>query len=92
MRKELDKIIKKYISEFEKKNNLVFEFAVDDDLLGVLSFGSVYYFNTSDVIYDIDNDLPKGQIIEWLESNLEKEKFINLKSYSKGLRHNNLQN
>ena len=92
MRKDLDKIIKKYISKFENKHNLVFEFAVDDDLLGVLSFGSVYYFNTSDVIYDIDNDLPKGQIIEWLESNLEKEKFINLKSYSKGLRHNNLQN
>ena len=90
MRKELDKIIKKYISEFEKKHDLLFEFAVNDDLLDVLSFGYVYYYNTSDVVYDIDNNLPKGQIIEWLESNLENEQFINLKSYSKGLRHSNL--
>lgn len=36
MRKELDKIIKKYISEFEKKHDLLFEFAVNDDLLDVL--------------------------------------------------------
>ena len=90
MRKELDKIIKKYISEFEKKHNLLFEFAVNNDLLNVLSFGYVYYCNTSDVVYDIDNNLPKGQIIEWLESNLENEQFINLESYSKGLRHSNL--
>ncbi|WP_298777077.1 hypothetical protein [uncultured Empedobacter sp.] len=90
MRKKLDKIIKKYISEFEKKHNLLFEFAVNNDLLNVLSFGSVYYFNTSDVIYDVDNNLPNGLIIEWLENNLENEQFINLESYSKGLRHNNL--
>ncbi len=90
MRKELDKIIKKYISEFEKKHNLLFEFAVNNDLLNVLSFGSVYYFNTSDVIYDVDNNLPNGLIIDWLENNLENEQFINLESYSKGLRHNNL--
>ncbi len=90
MRKELDKIIKKYISEFEKKHNLLFEFAVNNDLLNVLSFGSVYYFNTSDVIYDVDNNLPNGLIIEWLENNLENEQFINLESYSKGLRHSNL--
>lgn len=90
MRKELDKIIKKYISEFEKKHNLLFEFAVNNDLLNVLSFGSVYYFNTSDVIYDVDNNLPNGLIIEWLENNLENKQFINLESYSKGLRHNNL--
>ena len=44
MRKELDKIIKKYISEFEKKHDLLFEFAVNDDLLDVLSFGCVYFF------------------------------------------------
>ena len=90
MRKELDKIIKKYISEFEKKHDLLFEFAVNDDLLDVLSFGCVYFFNTNDVIFDIDNNLPNGLIVEWLEYNLENKQFINLKSYSNGFRIENL--
>lgn len=90
MRKELDKIIKKYISEFEKKHDLLFEFAVNDDLLDVLSFGYVYFFNTYDVIFDIDNNLPNGLIVEWLEYNLENKQFINLKSYSNGFRIENL--
>ena len=90
MRKELDKIIKKYISEFEKKHDLLFEFAVNDDLLDVLSFGCVDFFNTYDISFDIDNNLPSGLIVEWLEYNLENKQFINLQSYSNGFRYKNL--
>lgn len=88
MRKKLDEILKKYIKLFEKKHSLNFEFAVNDDLLDVISFGSVYFFSIDDIIFDIDTNQPKGLIIQWLEESLEyKDKIINYKSYSKGLRY-----
>lgn len=90
MKKQLEKAIKRYIKLFEDKHSVCFEFAVNDEYLGVLSFGGVYYFNTSDLVYDIDNDLPKNLIFEWLDANLENENYINLHSYAKGLRHSNL--
>lgn len=85
MRKKLDKILKDYIEKFEKKQYLTFEFAVSDDLMGVICFGCVYYFSINDIIYDIDSKHPKNLIIDWLEYCLEGNK-INYYSYSKGLR------
>lgn len=88
MRKQLDKILKQYIRCFEKKHGLTFEFAVSNDLMGTISFGCVYYFSINDIIFDIENDLPKHLIVDWLDDSLENEgNYINLKSYSKGLRH-----
>ena len=93
MKEELDFILTKYIEEFEKKHDLNFEFAVDDDLMNVLSFGCVFYFDIKDIIFDIENNLPKDLIIDWLYDNLENEgNYINLQSYYKGLRHIDLTN
>lgn len=89
MRKELDKILMDYIRKFEKKQDMTFEFAVCDDLMGVICFGCVYYFSINDIIFDIDTSQPKGLITEWLEACLENKhrtNNINYHSYCKGMR------
>ena len=91
MRDKLKKIMKKYIKVFEKKHDMYFEFAINDDYLGILSFGDIYYINASDLVYDIDNDLPKSLILDWMNDNLEnKDNYINLHAYANGLRHSDI--
>lgn len=83
MKKQLEKVLKQYIKEFENKQDLTFEFAVDDNLMEVISFGSVYFFNMSDIIYDIDNAIKENIIIEWLEYTLQEKDYINYRTYLK---------
>lgn len=86
MRKALNKILMDYIRKFENKHDVSFEFAVADDLMNMLCFDP-YYFDITDVIKDIDNDYPKGLIIDWHEDSIEfYPKQINFESYAKGLR------
>ena len=83
MKKQLEKVLKQYIKEFENKQDLTFEFAVDDNLMEVISFGSVYFFNMSDIIYDIDNNIKENIIVEWLEYNIQEKDYINYRTYLK---------
>lgn len=83
MKKQLEKVLKQYIKEFENKQYLTFEFAVDENLMEVISFGSVYFFNMSDIIYDVDNDIKENIIIEWLEYTLQEKDYINYRTYLK---------
>lgn len=94
LRTKLDKILKEYIAAFEKKHDCEFDFAVQDNLMDVICFDFSDYFSMFDIVYDIDNDLPKGLIFEWAEANLDNQEkgIINLHSYAKGLRHKDLTN
>ena len=83
MKKQLEKVLKQYIKEFEKKQDLTFEFAVNDNLMEVISFGSVYFINMSDIIYDVDNAIKENIIIEWLEYTLQEKDYINYRTYLK---------
>lgn len=83
MKKQLEKVLKQYIKEFEKKQDLTFEFAVGDNLMEVISFGYVYFFNMSDIIYDIDNNIKENIIVEWLEYTLQEKDYINYRTYLK---------
>ena len=83
MKKQLEKVLKQYIKEFEKKQDLTFEFAVGDNLMEVISFGYVYFFNMSDIIYDIDNNIKEDIIVEWLEYTIQEKDYINYRTYLK---------
>jgi hypothetical protein len=39
--------------------------------MGVLCFGD-HFFTMSDVVYDIDNDLPKFMICQWQDAMIEQ--------------------
>ena len=91
LRNKLDDILKEYIRLFEEKHEIFFDYAVGDDLMGLLCFGD-YLFTTRDVIYDIDNNLPKNQ---WQDDSFDSLKNpqhakINLQSYAMGLRFEDL--
>lgn len=95
LRKALDAAIMEYIKAFEKTHGVEFEWATNDDLTGVLCFGD-HYFNMTDIVYDIDNKLPVKMIFEWQESGIEAhfkgiQSKINLHSYAKGLRYDQVQ-
>ena len=83
MKKQLEKVLKQYIKEFEKKQDLTFEFAVDDDLMTSIFFENGIHFYMTDVIYDIDNDIEKGLIDKWFEYVLINESCINYRTYLK---------
>ena len=83
MKKQLEKVLKQYIKEFEKKQDLTFEFAVDDDFMTSIFFESGIHFYMTDIIYDIDNDIEKGLIDKWFEYVLINESCINYRTYLK---------
>lgn len=81
------------IKAFEKKQDLNFEFFINDDVIGIATFGDVYCINVSDIIFDLETKQTKGLIIDWLYETLDqkdKEDYINYQSYCKGLRYEDL--
>jgi len=82
LREKLDKVLKKYLKKFCKKHDMEFEYAVGDDLMGVICLND-FYFNINDIIYDIDNDLPKHIIFSWYEATINKKTDYNLHLYYK---------
>lgn len=91
MKPELKTALEIYIKEFEAKHELAFDSAVGNDLMGVLDFGCTEFFSMSDIVEDIDNNYPKGLILQWHEDTIEHHpKYINLRSYATGLRYEKL--
>jgi hypothetical protein len=91
LRKALDDAITGYIKAFEKKHDVFYEWAVVDDLTGILNFGD-HYFSMSDIVEDIDKKYKKWKIFEWKDAGIKAHfegntKTINLRSYMMGLRY-----
>lgn len=89
LKERYESIVDEYIALFEKKHKLELEFWVADDKSGTACFGNIMFFNISDIMFDIDNKLPKRLILDWLEDNVEfraTKGYLNLESYSKGVR------
>lgn len=96
LRKELEETLMAYIRLFEEKHDVDLQYIVNDDIMGILDFGDAYFFHIADVVYDIDHDLPKGLILQWAKDSVDDSKnptrqTINLHSYAKGLRFEDLR-
>ena len=84
------------ITLFCEKQDLEFDLDFDgwvgNEVGGIASFASQYFFNLSDIIHDLKTNQKKGLILQWqiedVEHNLgnENPKHINYKSYTMGLR------
>jgi len=92
-RQKLDKALRRYIKAFSKKHDTYLEFAVSDDLMGVLLFGD-HYFNITDIIYDIDTNQDSDMIYTWYDATLdramEEKTTMNYESWCRGLRYEDL--
>jgi len=86
LQKNYEKICNEYVKRFCKKQDFEFEYWVGK-MIGSIAVCSDYYFNFSDIVYDIDGKQPKGAIINWYNDNLDEPKnAINYHSYIMGLR------
>ena len=81
MKEKLENILKEYIRLFCKKQDLEFDFAVLDDYLDVICFDYETFINMSDIVYDIDNKIPKGVIKDWYYYTLDTDHSVNYRSY-----------
>lgn len=95
LRADLDAAIMGYVKKFEFAHSVNHEWSSGDDLMGVLCFGD-YFFNISDIVYDVDNKLPVRLIFQWKDDGIQahfngSEQYINLQSYAKGLRYEDVK-
>lgn len=77
-----------YIKYFCRKQNIEFDGWVADEIGGIAGFCGQYFFNISEIVYDMNTNQEKGLILQWQDDLVEngKGKEINYYSYSKGLR------
>ena len=87
IKKEYEKVVKKYIYYFSKQQNLNFDGWVGDEIGGIAWFGDIA-FNFSDIMMHLNTNQPKENIIQWHFDNIENHQktLINYKSYIMGLR------
>lgn len=89
----LRQAIKRYVTAFEEKHELQFEFWVGD-MIGTVAMFSDYFFKFEDIIIDLETYQPGGQIFEWYNACIEhqnikdptKTHYINYSSWCKGAR------
>lgn len=77
-------IVAEYVERFRKKHHLNDpEIVIENTIFEM----SDYYFKISDIIEDINNNYPKGLILDWSNDCVEfAPEKINLGSYAMGLR------
>jgi hypothetical protein len=96
LKEKYEFICNEFVAKFEKKQQIDFEGWVDYEIGGIASFSFQYYFNLSDIIFDLKTNQPKGCIKNWSNEETDFNVFnknpqhINYKSYTMGLRHENL--
>lgn len=65
---------------------------VADDIGGVCDFDDAAYIAPEDMVRILKHGITYDEYEEWQDANLENEQFINLASWLKGLRHEQLKN
>ena len=98
LNRQYEFVCNEYIDAFIKKQSISFDGWVGDEIGGIASFACQYFFNLSDIILDLNTNQPKGNILNWQSEEVdfnmfnEKPQHINYKSYTMGLRHEQLNN
>ena len=87
LKKEAFEIIHIFCAKYE----MCYEYSVCNNPFDV-SFISDFYFDFTDILYCLENDIESKLLFQWYDDNLQNEKQINLQSYHKGLRHKDLLN
>lgn len=64
LQEQFNKIADKYIKAFCKKQDLELDFWVAD-IIGDTAFFADLCFSYDNIRLDVDNDIPKGEIIRW---------------------------
>ena len=98
LKKQYEFACNEYVKKFCNKQQIDFDGWISDEVGGVALFSCQYSFNFSDILLDINTKQPKGLILDWqtdgVEFNMSNkfDEYINYKSYSMGLRYEQLKN
>ena len=60
---------------------------IGDEVGGVCDFDCIDVLNPDDMVRIIENGLTYDEYAEWRDSNIDNNRYINLKSWLMGLRH-----
>ena len=90
------KLVAKYIGHFCEKEDMEFNGWVGD-LIGEVAYINDYHLDFNDIRKSVDFEMPKGMIIEWHDQSVEyalendcSDFRINLTTYFKGIKYENL--
>lgn len=85
------------VDEFSQKHDLEFDGWVGDEVGGVASFISQYFFKLSDMVLDLKTNQEKWFIMQWQDDTIAWRNdifangdYINYNSYIMGLRYKDL--
>ena len=96
LNKQWDFVCNEWVRKFCNKQSISFDGWLGNEVGGIASFACQYYFNLSDIILDINTKQPKGLILNWQNDGVDFNMFnehpqhINYKSYTMGLRYEQL--
>ena len=65
---------------------------VADDIGGLCDFEDSDFLSPEDMVRIIENNITYDEYAEWRDANLDNNRYINLKSWLMGLRHDMLNN
>ena len=97
LKEQHEQAVNRYIEKFVKKHGYEFTDWVANEVGGIAVFIEQYYFNFTDIKYDIDNKVKKGLIFQHQDDSVEHHltvnqvETINFKSYAMGLRYEYLK-
>lgn len=97
LNRQYNLVYNEWVQKFCNKQQIDFDGWVSDEVGGIASFACQYFFTLSDIILDLNTKQPKGNILNWqiedVDFNMfnEKQQHINYKSYTMGLRHEQLE-
>jgi hypothetical protein len=98
LKNQYDFACNEYLQKFCNKQQIESDGWVGDEVGGIASFCCEYFFSISDIVFDINSKQPKGLILQWQNDGVEynmcgdKNESINYKSYTMGLRYEQLEN
>lgn len=97
---DIDPELKKFIQQYKDSCNKLAELVnqhlfdgcrtwywIGDDVGGVCDFEEADIINAEDMVRIIENGIDYDEYSEWREANLDNDRYINLKSWLKGARH-----
>lgn len=83
--KDFEVAVDRLLIEFCEKHDLSYKFSVGNDSVDVFLISN-YFFNLSDIYFDLKSNQPNGKIIQWYDYLLDNEVEISYYAYCKGLR------
>lgn len=83
--KQLERVADAIVDKFCKKQEMDVEFWIDEISFSGLMISDMY-LSLHDIILDLQNKVPKGEIMKWYWTCLEAESKINYKSWLMGAR------